>query len=153
MNAKAECAVGGEAPFPNSVQTKVLECVDGRQPPSKAPAGLLPWACRGEGRRPSRETGGQSDPHRRLACRKIWSVEKLERLPAGIIPSIAWRREAWKEDALGDLPWKDERGPSSVRRTLEPFQRQRWGNFSERRGGAHMGFSERIDNILNWTEL
>ena len=22
-----------------------------------------------------------------------------------------------------------ERGPSSVRRTLEPFQRQRWGNF------------------------
>ena len=24
---------------------------------------------------------------------------------------------------------------------------------SERRGGAHMGFSKRIDTILNWTEL
>ena len=27
-----------------------------------------------------------------------------------ITPSIAWRREAWKEEALDDLPWKDERG-------------------------------------------
>ena len=41
----------------------------------------------------------------------------------------------------------DERGPSSIRRTLEPFQ----GDF-ERQGGAHMGFSEHIDTILNWTE-
>ena len=24
---------------------------------------------------------------------------------------------------------------------------------SQRRGGEHMGFSERIDTILNWTEL
>ena len=38
--------------------------------------------------------------------------------------------------------------PSSIRRTLEPFQRQSWET-SERRGGAHMGFSERIDNILH----
>ena len=30
------------------------------------------------------------------------------------------------------LPWKDERRPSSVRRTLEPFQRKRWGNFWEK---------------------
>ena len=45
-----------------------------------------------------------------------------------ITSSIAWRREAWKEEAVGDLPWKDERGPSSVRRTLEQFQPQRWGN-------------------------
>ena len=46
-----------------------------------------------------------------------------------ITPSIAWRREAWTEDVLDDLPSKDERGPSFVRPTLEPFQRQRWGNF------------------------
>ena len=38
--------------------------------------------------------------------------------------------------------------PSSIRRTLEPFQRQSWET-SERRCGAHMGFSERIDNILH----
>ena len=55
------------------------------------------------------------------------------------------RREAWKEEALGDLPWKDERRPSSTRRTLEL-----WETF-ESRGGAHMGFSERIDIILSWT--
>ena len=27
------------------------------------------------------------------------------------------------------------------------------GEISERGGGAHMGFSEQIDTILNWTEL
>ena len=26
-------------------------------------------------------------------------------------PSIAWRRQAWKLEALDDLAWKDERGP------------------------------------------
>ena len=46
-----------------------------------------------------------------------------------ITPSIAWRREALKEEVLDDLPWKDERGPSSIKRTLEPFHRQNWGNF------------------------
>ena len=48
-----------------------------------------------------------------------------------ITPSIAWRREAWKEEALDDLPWKDGRGPSSIRRTLELFQTQSWGNVWE----------------------
>ena len=45
-----------------------------------------------------------------------------------ITPSNAWRREAWKQKALEDLPRKDERGLSSVRPTLEPPQRQRWEN-------------------------
>ena len=37
---------------------------------------------------------------------------------------------------------------------------EHWNHFkvivretSERQGGAHVGFSERIDTILNWTEL
>ena len=30
-----------------------------------------------------------------------------------ITPSIAWRRETWKEEALDDLSRKDERGPPS----------------------------------------
>ena len=39
-----------------------------------------------------------------------------------------WREmTAWKEEALSDFPWKDEGGLSSVRRTLELFQRHRWG--------------------------
>ena len=49
-------------------------------------------------------------------------LECLETLPAGheakdITPSIAWRREAWKEEALDDLPSKDERGPSLLKQT------------------------------------
>ena len=42
-------------------------------------------------------------------------------------------REAWKEEALDDRSTFLERTrvkrTSSVKRTLEPFQRQRWGNF------------------------
>ena len=72
---------------------------------------------------------GQSNPHKWLASQKIWSVEKLETLPVehkakDITSSTAWRREAWKEEALDYLPWKDERVPSSIRWTLELFQRQ-----------------------------
>ena len=59
-----------------------------------------------------------------------------------ITTSITCRREARKEEAL------DERGPSSIRRTLQPSYRQIWGNL--RNGtGAHMGFFERRDIILN----
>ena len=54
---------------------------------------------------------------------------------------------------VGYFPWKEERGPSSIRRTLELLQMQHWGNFRERRNTAHMCFSERIDTVLNWTEL
>ena len=39
--------------------------------------------------------------------------------------SIAWRREAWKEEAPDDLPSTDERGPSPIRQKLEQLQRQR----------------------------
>ena len=41
--------------------------------------------------------------------------------------SIAWRGEVLKEKALDDVRSKDERRPSSVRQTLELFQRQRLG--------------------------
>ena len=71
-----------------------------------------------------------------------------------ITPSIAWRREARKEEALNDLPWKDERGPSSVRRTLEPFQRRHWGKFWETGWGAYGLFrAHRYHLELNWTSL
>ena len=33
------------------------------------------------------------------------------------------------------------------------LQRQRWEETSERRGGAHVGFSKHIDTILNRIEL
>ena len=36
----------------------------------------------------------------------------------------------WKEEALNDLPWKDEKRQQSVRRTLKLFQRQLWANLT-----------------------
>ena len=76
----------------------------------------------------------------------------------------AWR-EAWKEEALDDLPWRDEKGLSSVRRTLELFsqskdykynvfiifgQRQTLGKLlSYGMERISMKFSELIDSILN----
>ena len=68
-----------------------------------------------------------------------------------IAPSIAWKREAWKEEALDDLPWKDERGPSSMRRTWEPFQRQRWGKLL--RDGVERIWAFPSAKRPSWTEL
>ena len=58
------------------------------------------------------------------------------------------------QEALDDLLWKDETGPSSIRRTLELFQRQRWGNVWETRWSAYGLFRAHIYHLqLNWTEL
>ena len=35
----------------------------------------------------------------------------------------------FSSEVLDDVPSKDDRGPSSVRGTLELFQKQRWGSF------------------------
>ena len=43
----------------------------------------------------------------------------------------AWRKEAWKEEVLDDLPGKDGRGPSPIRQTLELFQGQCLANLSQ----------------------
>ena len=71
-----------------------------------------------------------------------------------ITPSIAWRREAWKEEALDELPWKNQRGSSSIRQTLEPFQRRHRGNF----WSAYIIYyglfrAHRYHLELNWTDL
>ena len=70
-----------------------------------------------------------------------------------ITPLITWRREAMIEEALDDLLRKDERGTSSIRRTLKPFQRQRWGNFWEM-GWSEYGFFRALTYHLelNWTQ-
>ena len=108
---------------------------------------------------PSRSTGGKSIP---LTCvsqdLKRWGAwdTTCGHKTKNIRPSIVWRREAWKEKALEDLLWKDERGPSSTGRISDFFffffLRQS-GVTSERRSGTHMGFSERRDTILKRTEL
>ena len=57
------------------------------------------------------------------------------------------------EEMLIDLPWEDEKGPSSISPTLELFQGQHCviGKTPEIWGGAHMGLPERIDTIVNCT--
>ena len=73
--------------------------------------------------------------YKRPASQKIWGVEELETLHMGTNPRTSHLQlpggEALNKDVLSNLPWKDERGPSSVRWTLEPFQRQHWGSFWE----------------------
>ena len=92
-----------------------LDCVDGRHPPKNTPVGVLSWTCRSEGKRPSRQTGGQSNPHKWLASRKI-CTEVLRSLRHHTIDHLEKRGF--------------ERG-STRRSSLELFQRQRWGNFRE----------------------
>ena len=71
-----------------------------------------------------------------------------------VTPSSSWRRETLKEEAIDDLPWQDERGPSSIRRTLKPFQRRHWGNFWETGWSACGLFrAHRFHLELKWTEL
>ena len=57
-------------------------------------------------------------------------------------------RTSHQRSSGGERPWKEEmlheRGLSSVRRILGTL-----GETCERRDGAHMGFSERINTILN----
>ena len=87
------------------------------------------------------------------------SVEELETLPVGTKPSTAHHRSPGGERGV-------ERG-SARRSSLKGRERaivsqgERWNRFkgnvgetSERRGGAHtfMGFSERIDTIMNRNE-
>ena len=67
-----------------------------------------------------------------------------------ITPSIAWRREARKENALDDLLESTRDGHQSD---------HHWNRFtgnvgetSERRAGAHIGFSEHNDTILKRSE-
>ena len=72
------------------------------------------------------------------------------------LTEIRAKKEAWKEEALAKRSSLTERERVIVSHT------KRWNRFkgnvgetSERRGGAHkiIDFSERIDTILNWTEL
>ena len=81
-----------------------------------------------------------------LKCWGAWDIACGNKAK-DLTSSTVWRREAWKEEALDDIPWKDERGPSSIRRTWELFQRQRWGNFWETGWSAYGLFWE-----LNWAE-
>ena len=72
-----------------------------------------------------------------------------------ITRSISWRTEAQKKKALGDILWKDEKEPSSIRRTLELFQRQHEGNlWNTKWNRVSYGFyrAHRYHFQLKWPE-
>ena len=125
-----------------------LECVNDRHPSSKTPVGVIRWTY---------QSGWQSNHHKWLASRKIWSVEKLETLPAGTKPRTSHH---WSPE--GERRGKREHQTVFLERTRDGHRESddHWNRFkgdvgetSERRGGAHMDFSESMDTILNWTEL
>ena len=74
-------------------------------------------------------------------CRH-WKKHKAK----DITPSTAWRREAWKEEALYSVPWKDERGPSSVKMNIGTVSNATLGKLL--RDGV-----EHTDTSLKWTEV
>ena len=68
--------------------------------------------------------------------------------------SVCLKREAWKEEALDSLPWKDERGPSSIidigtvlKATLERILRDRMEHIWAFPSTYLPSWTE-----LNWTE-
>ena len=103
------------------------------------------------------KTGGKSNHHRRLASRKTSSVEELETLHAATktrtpshhrSPGGGERRRKGKRSTIFlERMRKGHRLATSP--TLELCFKGNIRETSERRGGAHMGFLERIDTILN----
>ena len=99
--------------------------------------------------------GGQSNHHKWLVSRKIWSVEKLEILLAGTKPRTSHHRSPG-----GDRHWKRKRQTIFLERTREGLceSDEHWNRFkgdvgetSKRLSGAHMDFAKAW--IPSWTEL
>ena len=91
-----------------------------------------------------------------LKCWEAWDTTCGQKA-MDIIPSITWRREA-----LGLDRWSARRSSLKGREKAIVNQTNIGASYfkgnvretSERRDGAHMGFSQLIDTIeLNWTEL
>ena len=87
---------------------------------------------------------GHSNPHKWLASGKILSVEKLEILPAGTKPRTSHHRSPGEERR-----GKRKRQTIFLERTRGGGAIVNAGETSERRGEAHMGFSERTDALFN----
>ena len=125
--------------------------------PIKTPVGVLPMTCWSEGKQPSRQTGWHRKPHKWLvlgrsgvlrSSRHYLQVQSqghhtINHLEEG---GVERGRTRWKEGELDNLSWKDEKGQSPIRQTLEPLHQGHIGKTSERQGGMHRYHPE-----LNWT--
>ena len=88
------------------------------------------------------------------SCLLLGESEVLRnlRLRSGHRTVDRFEERGMERGSARDLPWKDEREPSWIRRTLELFQRRRLGNFWVT-GWSAYGFSDYINIIFNGTEL
>ena len=91
---------------------------------------------------------GKSNCYKRPVSRKSWSVQELETLPASIKPmkpQPAWDR-CRKRKRSTIIPQRTRKGHRQTDEHCKCFK----GNSGV---GTHMGFSERADTVLNWSEL
>ena len=78
------------------------------------------------------------------------SVEKLETLPAGTKPRTSHHRSPGGERRKKRKRWTIFLERDIVNQTnTETVSKVTLGKTSQKRGGAHMSFSKRIDTILN----
>ena len=112
-------------------------------PPSKTPVDVLSWiyarvnqhARVDQNDQAGRQTGRATNTSG-LHLRSCQVLTDFRHTICGynakdIMPLINWRREALEEEVLNNLSWKDDKGQSSIRPTLDLFESQHYGNFSE----------------------
>ena len=119
----------------------------------RTPVGVLLWTCHSKGTRWSRKTDKQSNHQKWLSSPKIWNVSILETLPVDTKPTLPVDTkptlpvdtkamtlhhqllggQSREKEAFNNLPWKDEKRPSSITstsevsiETLERLLRERW---------------------------
>ena len=67
---------------------------------------------------------------------------------------ISWRREAWKEEALDDLPWKDKRGTIINQTNTGTASKAMWGKLLWNGVKRILAFSNVNYHLeLNWTQM
>ena len=92
-------------------------------------------------------------PHKWLASRKIWSVEKLETLPVGTKPRTWHLERGVEKESARRSPSKGRERAIVNQTNIGTVSKATLGKLL--RDGVEciiMGFSERIDIILNWTK-
>ena len=79
-----------------------------------------------------REMTEQIDWRAKQPSQKILSVEELEMLPAGTKPRALHYQGEERSLESGSAQLSSSKGPSSIRQTWEPFQKQHWESFCDR---------------------
>ena len=131
-----------------------LTCGNVRCPPSQTRMNVLDML---ESRKTTEQRHWQAKQLWQMVCiwedLKCWGAWEAiyEQKSRDITPCIIWRGEAEKEEARDNLPCK---GPErTIKPTLKLFLIQSWGNFWQTAWSAYVVFPERIDIILNGSEL